>query len=57
MLVRCVCVLTPVAANFFSAYDLPEAYRGKNMYLRDTIDGFIMGDNEPVGFLQSTVSD
>ena len=29
-----------------SRYDLPEAYKGKNLFLRDTIDGFIMGDNE-----------
>ena len=30
----------------YETYDLPEAYKGKNLFLRDTIDGFIMGDNE-----------
>ena len=30
----------------YETYDLPEAYRGKNLFLRDTIDGFIMEDNE-----------
>ena len=30
----------------YETYDLPEAYRGKNLFLRDTIDGFILGDNE-----------
>jgi len=29
----------------YETYDLPEAYRGKNLFLRDTIDGFIMGDH------------
>lgn len=40
----------PIATNpydkfGYTNYDLPEAYRGRNMYLRDTIDGFIMDDN------------
>ena len=30
----------------YETYDLPEAYKGRNLFLRDTIDGFIMGDNE-----------
>jgi hypothetical protein len=30
----------------YETYDLPEAYKGKNLFLRDTIDGFIMDDNE-----------
>lgn len=30
----------------YETYDLPEAYKGKNLFLRDTIDGFIMEDNE-----------
>jgi len=29
----------------YTTYDLPEAYIGKNLYLRDTIDGLITGDN------------
>ena len=29
----------------YSNYDLPEFYKGKNLFLRDTIDGFIMEDN------------
>jgi hypothetical protein len=28
----------------YTTYDLPEAYKGKNLYLRDTIDGLITGD-------------
>ena len=27
-------------------YDLPEAYKGKNLWLRDTIDGFIVDDSD-----------
>lgn len=30
----------------FQNYDLPEAYKGRNLFLRDTIDGFIMEPNE-----------
>ena len=30
----------------YETYDLPEAYKGKNLFLRDTIDGFILEDNE-----------
>ena len=30
----------------YETYDLPEAYKGRNLFLRDTIDGFILGDNE-----------
>ena len=30
----------------YETYDLPEAYKGRNLYLRDTIDGFILEDNE-----------
>lgn len=29
-------------------YDLPEAYRGKNLFLRDTIDGLITDGSQPV---------
>jgi len=29
----------------FTNYDLPEIFRGKNLFLRDTIDGFILQDN------------
>jgi len=40
----------PIATNpydkfGYTNFDLPEAYKGRNMYLRDTIDGFIMEDN------------
>ena len=27
-------------------YDLPEAYKGRNLFIRDTIDGFILQENE-----------
>lgn len=30
----------------YQNYDLPELYRGKNLFLRDTLDGYIMQDNE-----------
>jgi len=30
----------------YETYDLPEAYKGRNLFIRDTIDGFILGDNE-----------
>lgn len=29
----------------YTNFDLPEAYKGRNMFLRDTIDGFILEDN------------
>ena len=29
----------------YTNYDLPEYYKGKNLFLRDTIDGFIMDDS------------
>jgi len=29
----------------YTNFDLPDAYKGRNMFLRDTIDGFIMEDN------------
>ena len=29
----------------YTNFDLPDAYRGRNLFLRDTIDGFIMEDN------------
>ena len=31
-------------------YDLPEAYRGKNLFLRDTIDGLITDGSQPTWF-------
>ena len=30
----------------YETYDLPEAYKGRNLFLRDTIDGFILEKNE-----------
>jgi len=30
----------------YETYDLPEAYKGRNLFLRDTIDGFILDKNE-----------
>ena len=30
----------------YATYDLPEAYKGRNLFIRDTIDGFILQDNE-----------
>jgi hypothetical protein len=30
----------------YETYDLPEAYKGKNLFLRDTVEGFILHDNE-----------
>ena len=29
----------------YTNFDLPDAYRGRNLFLRDTIDGFIMEEN------------
>lgn len=29
----------------YTNFDLPDAYKGKNLFLRDTIDGFILEDN------------
>lgn len=39
----------PIATNpydkfGYTNFDLPDAYKGRNMFLRDTIDGFIMED-------------
>lgn len=35
---------TPYDKYRYTTYDLPEAYIGKNYYLRDTIEGLITGD-------------
>ena len=29
----------------YTNFDLPEAYKGRNLFLRDTIDGFILEEN------------
>lgn len=36
---------SPYDKQSYTNYDLPEYYKGKNLFLRDTVDGFILEDN------------
>lgn len=36
----------PYAKQEYETYDLPDAWEGKNLFLRDTIDGFILDGND-----------